>query len=217
MPSSCISASPSLLGLTCFFFVDVAMARRGLRLGLRMMSVDGGFRPFPSPTPSSMTPCLRILTLTVGYASAPDRASDLISIFRSIPEESRPKAVEAIAQSVLFVGFPRILTSFASLEHADLLPPAHEDPIELEDDIFQRVYGTSTRKVTERMRRFHVKMESWVRNFGYQEVLGRTAVLGIRERELCALAVLAGVNAPAVLVGHIKGALKVGATRKEIR
>mmetsp|Transcript_869 Transcript_869/g.2789 ORF Transcript_869/g.2789 Transcript_869/m.2789 type:complete len:246 (-) Transcript_869:1030-1767(-) len=167
--------------------------------------------------PASMGSSLRLVTLCAGFASAPDRVQQLVSTFQSVPRGYRRQAVEGIAQCVLFVGFPRVLTSFAALETAGLLERMEDENARVTDGVFEQIYGASAAKVSGRMQRFHPLMETWVRDFAYTQVLGRTSVLSVRERELCAIGVLVGLDSPAVLVGHIKGALRVGASTEEVR
>ena len=65
------------------------------------------------------------------------------------------------------------------------------------------------------MKSFHPDLAEWILADGYGKVLARPA-LSIRERELIVVAVLAAMKLPLQLESHIRGALRVGASKREV-
>mmetsp|Transcript_34843 Transcript_34843/g.56394 ORF Transcript_34843/g.56394 Transcript_34843/m.56394 type:complete len:100 (-) Transcript_34843:45-344(-) len=62
----------------------------------------------------------------------------------------------------------------------------------------------------------HPDLDQWMVRVGYGMILSRPGPTP-RERELCAVAALAGLSVSPQLISHIRGALRVGATREECR
>jgi len=62
---------------------------------------------------------------------------------------------------------------------------------------------------------FHPELAEWILEDGYGKVLSRP-VLSIRERELIVVAVLSALRLPLQLESHVRGALRVGATKGEV-
>jgi 4-carboxymuconolactone decarboxylase len=66
-----------------------------------------------------------------------------------------------------------------------------------------------------RMAGFHPDLADWILADGYGRVLSRPG-LPIRERELIVVAVLSALKLPKQLDSHVRGALRVGATAREV-
>ena len=62
---------------------------------------------------------------------------------------------------------------------------------------------------------FHPELAEWILDDGYGRVLSRPG-LSIRERELIVVAVLSALRLPKQLESHVRGALRVGATPREV-
>jgi 4-carboxymuconolactone decarboxylase len=62
---------------------------------------------------------------------------------------------------------------------------------------------------------FHPELAAWILEDGYGKVLSRP-ILSIRERELIVVAVLSALRLPKQLESHVRGALRVGATKDEV-
>ena len=134
--------------------------------------------------------------------------------------------LEVILQTHLFAGYPRTINALAtvhdvgvSCEVAEL--EAEDDPgndrirwRQAGKDLCSEIYGTAYGKLRDRIRVLHPDLETWMLELGYGRVLSRPG-LTIRQRELAVVAVLAGQNVPAQLLSHLRGALRVGATREE--
>lgn len=86
------------------------------------------------------------------------------------------------------------------------------------EEAFDAVYGRAAAKVRTRISNCHPLLDSWVIRWVYGEVLSEPGP-GLRERELCAVGVLAGggPGTEPLLVSHCRGALRCGATPEELR
>lgn len=62
---------------------------------------------------------------------------------------------------------------------------------------------------------FHPELAEWILADGYGKVLSRPG-LPIRERELIVVALLSALRLPLQLESHVRGAMRVGATAKEV-
>lgn len=83
---------------------------------------------------------------------------------------------------------------------------------------FDSIYGRAAEKVRKRVSACHPLLESWMINWVYGQVLSAPGPTK-REREICAVAVLAGggPGTEPLLVSHLRGALRCGATPEELR
>jgi 4-carboxymuconolactone decarboxylase len=180
-----------------------------------------------TPAPGSLSSTLRTVIFAAGHVAAGDSAL-AVDAFRCLPDDAVSRAYDlAVMQSILFVGFPRVLTAAAALKQAGFQGSVSkfqndeyqgEYYLEAGRATFDRVYGRSALKVRHRIASFHPLLDDWVIRFGYGQVLSRPGP-ELRERELCAVGILAGggQGTEPLLVSHLRGALRVGATADEIR
>jgi len=80
----------------------------------------------------------------------------------------------------------------------------------------RRVYGPVHARLLAAVRSLHPDLAVWMVETGYGRVLARPG-LGVRDRELITVAVLAGTGRERQLVSHLLGADRVGAPRAAIR
>lgn len=195
--------------------------------------------------PSSLCSALRTTALAAGHVAAGD-TSAVIQAFRALPDSAswRSKAFDlAILQACPLIGFPRALTAAAALQQAGftgISPRGCEDeklrvglsaaenraehvttgkdPFLAGERVFESIYGRVASKVRSRVAGFHPDLEGWMIRFAYGQVLARSGA-SLRERELCIVAMLAGGGrgTEPLLTSHCRGALRVGATREEVR
>lgn len=66
-----------------------------------------------------------------------------------------------------------------------------------------------------KMTRYHPDLAEWILVDGYGKVLARPG-LTLVERELIVVAVLAALRLPMQLESHERGALRVGASKREV-
>lgn len=78
-----------------------------------------------------------------------------------------------------------------------------------------RVYGPSYARLVPAVRSLHPDLAAWMIEHGYGRVLSRPG-LSARLRELLTVAALAALGWPRQLVSHLLGALRVGATEREV-
>jgi 4-carboxymuconolactone decarboxylase len=126
---------------------------------------------------------------------------------------------ETLLQLIPFAGYARAINAFAVLQ--DLAPHEVRDRgragglLRKGEAVCRRIYGPMYEKMISKMRRFHPDLARWILEDGYGKVLSRP-VLSLRERELLAVAVLAALKLPLQRESHMRGALRVGASRREV-
>ena len=132
------------------------------------------------------------------------------------------QAEEVLLQSYLFLGYPAALRALGSWRervggHAASTAAAEERAQwrARGEQVCERVYGGAYERLRENVARLHPDIERWMLEEGYGKVLGRPG-LELRERELCIVALLAGLRSPHQLHSHLRGALNAGATPVEV-
>jgi XTP/dITP diphosphohydrolase len=134
---------------------------------------------------------------------------------------------EALLQSYLFAGFPVALEALAIVDEecrailGEQRWPAAEP---FDGDLFRRrgeelcrrVYGSVYDRMMERLGAITPDLSSWMIVEGYGKTLSRPA-LGIVERELCIVGMLAALGRENQLRSHVRGAFLVGATSDHLR
>ncbi|EME29288.1 hypothetical protein Gasu2_03470 [Galdieria sulphuraria] len=186
-------------------------------------------------------PLTRIYTFVASHTSS-GNLSSIKEDFQVLPYQNRTHALEAVLQSLVFVGLPKVLNACATLQQANLLPRKEDLLVESEigcqlgdsissldvsklsendkfqvrgHDTFSKVYSSAAEKLSTRIRAFHPDLETWVMDFGYGRILSRP-LLSLYQRELCAIAALAGQSVAPQLVSHLRGALQVGASKEQV-
>ena len=126
---------------------------------------------------------------------------------------------ETLLQLVPFAGYARAINAFAALQeispHAPRRAPAGGNLRRRGEALCRRIYGPVTDRMLRKMAGFHPELAEWIVADGYGKVLSRPG-LSIRERELIVVAVLAALKLPRQLESHVRGAMRVGAARREV-
>lgn len=126
---------------------------------------------------------------------------------------------ETLLQLVPFAGFARAINAFSVLRELHPEPtPSQRLSRNLRrrgELLCRRIYGPVYEKMIGRMKGFHPDLADWILEEGYGRVLSR-GVLSIRERELIIVAVLSALRLPLQLESHLRGALRVGATPRDV-
>jgi len=126
---------------------------------------------------------------------------------------------ETLLQLVPFAGYARAINAFAALQEiAPHAPRPVRQPAGLRrpgEALCRRIYGPVYDRMIARMAGFHPDLADWILADGYGRVLSRPG-LPIRDRELIVVAVLAALKLPKQLESHVRGALRVGATPKDV-
>jgi alkylhydroperoxidase/carboxymuconolactone decarboxylase family protein YurZ len=126
---------------------------------------------------------------------------------------------ETLLQLVPFAGYARAINAFAALQeiapHAARPARRSADLRRRGEALCRRIYGPVYERMIARMAGFHPDLADWILADGYGRVLSRPG-LPIRERELIVVAVLSALKLPKQLESHVRGALRVGATKREV-
>lgn len=137
--------------------------------------------------------------------------------------EGRAVVEETLLQCVLFCGFPRVVTAFATVNDAwpAAVPPSGgavppEEQLAAGRALFGAIYGENAPAVEAMLGGCHEDFRAFVVDVAYGRVLARPGLPAI-ERELLAAALLAAQEQPRQFVSHALGALRMGATRDGLR
>jgi 4-carboxymuconolactone decarboxylase len=160
--------------------------------------------------------------IAVAVALGADDREDLTAALRHAAVHAVPGEVdEALLQSYLFVGYPRVLQAMQAWR---AIVPQAARPGEVPDydawvgrgaAVFEQVYGPQHEKLLQNVSALHPDLERWMVVEGYGKVLGR-AGLDLATRELCIIALLATQDAEPQLYSHLRGALHVGAAAEDV-
>ncbi len=118
-----------------------------------------------------------------------------------------------------FAGYARAINAFAVLQeilpHAPKASRPRGDARRRGERLCRRIYGPVYQKMIARMGRFHPDLAEWILADGYGKVLSRPG-LSILERELIVVATLAVLKVPKQLQSHVLGAVRVGASLRDV-
>lgn len=155
----------------------------------------------------------------VSFALAAGDDASLEAALRKAVAESVPLEVEeALLQSYLFLGFPAALRGFGAWRRVGGTATRSVSEAGDVGDWEERgvrtcgiVYGGQYPRLRANIAALHPDMERWMIVEGYGKVLSREG-LGLAERELCIVALLAPQDAAPQLYAHLRGALNAGAS-----
>lgn len=154
--------------------------------------------------------------------SSPNEALLVEAMRHAAGAAERVAAEEVLLQGYLFVGYPAALRALGLWRTVVGGPPAAVAPEESRADwaergaqVCARIYGGAYERLRENVAALHPDLERWMVEEGYGKVLGRPG-LDLKERELCIIALLAGLPAPHQLHSHLRGALNAGASPQEV-
>lgn len=132
---------------------------------------------------------------------------------------------EAVLQTHLFAGFPRLVEAFGVLDEAggmgtpdpaELAPPRDEAAdVEAGYHFFEQIYGHRAPRVRSMLEGYHPEWASWVLGHAYGRVLTRPGIPAA-ERELLAVVCLAALGQDRQLAGHARGAVRCGASPESL-
>lgn len=164
---------------------------------------------------------VRLVRLVAAIARG--RWEDVRGIRRDAPAGEPDRAWrEAVLQSHLFLGFPRIVETFEVLERVGGLGLPTADEVSGEPDmpergaqLFDQIYGRNAQTVRSRLEHHHPDFAGWIAGHAYGRVLTRPGLDGDR-RELLAVAALIVTGQDRQLASHARGAVHCGATGEEV-
>ncbi len=129
---------------------------------------------------------------------------------------------EAVLQTHLFCGFPRLVQAYGILDSegglGDLEPGEHElegDTTARGAELFDAIYASAAEKMRARLSEFRPDFAAWILEHAYGRVLSRPG-LDPALRELLSICALAALDQPAQFESHARGALRLGATQSEL-
>ncbi len=130
---------------------------------------------------------------------------------------------EAVLQTHLFAGFPRLIEAYGVLEEAGGLgvPEPLEFELPVRDGasgraLFERIYADRSESVRLTLESHHADFARWIEEHAYGRVLARGGLEPAR-REILAVAALAALGQDRQLISHSRGAIRCGATAADLR
>lgn len=169
----------------------------------------------------ALPPGLEALVRVSGAVATGDRLRQRAALEAALEVADPATVEEVLVQSHLFVGFPGALNTLGLWRRLSGRPPPparHDEPSSRKDrgrEVCSRVYGDQYPALRRNIARLHPDMDRWMVEEGYGKVLGRSG-LGLRDRELCIVALLAVGGVPVQLYSHLRGALQVGASESMV-
>ena len=129
---------------------------------------------------------------------------------------------EAILQTHLFCGFPRLVQAYGILEAEGGLGEPEPDEYDLGVDtdargaaLFDAIYANAAEKMRDRLASFRPDFATWLLEHAYGHVLSRPGI-DHALRELLSVCVLAAMDQPAQFESHARGALRLGASHEDL-
>lgn len=126
---------------------------------------------------------------------------------------------EAVLQTHLFAGIPRLVEAFNVIEQAGGLGRVEPDEVEPERsladamqtgyELFTQIYAERAPAVREMLASSHPELERWVLGHAYGRVLSRPG-LAPGMRETLAVVSLAALDQHRQLASHVRGAQRLG-------
>jgi len=176
-----------------------------------------------------LDPKLARLVLAAAAATQ-GRPATVRSVLSTVLEAGAPveHIREAILQSYLFVGYPRVINALAALREISGVDGgarpvdfrlAADNASSWEADgqaLIRRIYGSRYEKLLDTMVVLSADLPRWMVLEGYGKVLSRP-LLDSHTRELVAVGSLVPLRVPEQLRAHARGALHVGARPEEVR
>ena len=168
-----------------------------------------------------MTPGVAALVRLSAALGSGDEAALAEAMALAAREAERAQAEEVLLQSYLFLGYPAALRALGAWRERVGEPAARSEPDdhalwrERGERVCEQVYGGAYEPLRANVARLHPDLERWMLEEGYGKVLGRPG-LDLRERELCIVALLAGLAAPHQLHSHLRGALNAWAVPLQV-
>lgn len=166
----------------------------------------------------------RMLRIAVATARADWNALSSAATEAREARDDRAKVEEALLQTTLFCGFPRVVSAF---EHALAAWPAaapvrstgavpHAEQRARGRALFAAIYGKNDEVVRQKLASFHPDFHDFVLESAYGRVLCRSG-LDVKMRELLAVALLAALGQLPQLIAHARGAMRFSADIAEVR
>ena len=151
------------------------------------------------------------------------RWKELEVIRRAVPEAKIDWAWrEALLQTHLFAGFPRLVEAYGVIEKAGgcgLAVPEESEAGQASRDgsvLFSQIYGDQAPAVRQTLSSYSSDFATMIEQHAYARVLMRPG-LTAAVRELLSVTCLIALDQPRQLMSHARGALHCGATVVQLR
>lgn len=168
-----------------------------------------------------MTDATRVLVRLSAALGRGDQDA-LVTAMDDAAAMAQAEAVEEVLlESYLFLGFPAALNGLKLWRRRTgrAAPAAAPDDWPLWQQrgvaVCRQVYAGHYDRLREVVAALHPDLEHWMIVEGYGKVLGRPG-LELRQRELCAVAMLAAQSAEPQLYAHLRGTLNTGTARQDV-
>ena len=146
-----------------------------------------------------MKPETEALIRLAAAMSSPNPALLTEAMRHAAGAADRVAAEEVLLQGYLFLGYPAVLRAWAmwrTIAGGSAVAVAPEesraDWAERGAQVCARIYGGAYERLRQNVAGLHPDLERWMVEEGYGKVLGRPG-LDLKERELCIVALLAGL------------------------
>ena len=149
---------------------------------------------------------------------------DVVRELRSAAPEGEPDRAwrEAVLQTHLFCGFPRLVQAYGILDAEGGLGEPEPGEYDLGEDteargaaLFDTIYANAADKMRERLASFRPDFATWLLDHASGPVLSRPG-LAPALRALLSICVLAALGQPSQFESHARGALRLGATQDDL-
>jgi len=176
---------------------------------------------FPGPV-DGIPATTRLLTLLAAHV-AKGELDAVKEDWAFLPEHEHDNGFEIILQTFLFGGLPRVINALSAIRQMDKMkaPEKEHDGepanyTKRGEDLNKAIYGKQYDKLRQRVAMLHPDLDHWMIEIAYGRVLARPGPT-LRDRELCLVSVLAGMNCAPQLISHIRGSIHSGANFDQVR
>jgi 4-carboxymuconolactone decarboxylase len=173
---------------------------------------------------SSLSDDEMILTFLAGNTAA-GNLNNLTIDWEHLSPSYQKLGIELVLQTHLNIGTPRVINALSTLRayHEKNSETKWQDLCEgysetnTGSNVMTTIYGENVYpKVVDKLKGLHPKLAQWTLDYAYGTVYNRGENI-LKLRELCTVSALAGLNVTPQLVSHIRGALRVGASREQVK
>ncbi len=125
--------------------------------------------------------------------------------------------IELYIHLSLFLGFPTMLEGLEFLrKYPRKYKKGNKISLQAGRKVFQRIYGEQTQSVLKSLTALHPELVHWILRDAYGKVFTRSG-MSLKERELSNVATLGVHGFVPQFFSHVKGAVRVGVSRRGVR
>lgn len=166
----------------------------------------------------------RQVILDVVCAAVLPSSGNLERALARVPSSHHVMIYEILLQSYLFGGFPTALDALTVCYRILGRPPetaeigatlSADDVMARGETLCREIYGHVYEKMMDSLAHVSPDLSRWMITEGYGKTLSRSGV-DVVTRELCIVAMLTILGRQQQLTSHVRGAIRVGATRADL-